>query len=53
MCGLQEKEIRQARRGPLRIIEDCKINELPEFIGGADPEDYLEWEIKIDQIFEY
>ena len=43
-----EEERRHARRGPLRIIEDCKINELLEFIGGADLEIYLEWERMID-----
>ena len=53
MRGLLEEERRRARYVPLRIIEDCKISELPEFIGGTDLENYLDLGRKIDQIFEY
>lgn len=49
--GLQE-ERRQPKRRPLKVIEDCKINKLPKLMGGTDAEYYLEWERKIDQVFE-
>ena len=54
LCGLQDAGERcRPKRGPLRVAEECKVNELPEFGGGADPEVYLDWERKIDEIFEF
>lgn len=45
---------RQARRGePPRVVDEFKITELPEFVGGTDPEVYLEWERKIDRMFDF
>ncbi|XP_074289344.1 uncharacterized protein LOC141614497 [Silene latifolia] len=38
---------------PRRNVDDLKVNELPEFNGGTDPENYLEWERKIERIFEF
>ena len=42
---------RQSRRGKFK--EDCKVSELPEFKGGTDPEDYLDWERKIESMIEF
>lgn len=44
-----------ARRGPVRgnLVEEFKLNELPEFVGGTNPENYLEWERKIDRMFDF
>ncbi|MCI05143.1 gag-pol poly protein, partial [Trifolium medium] len=33
--------------------DEFKITELPEFNGSADPEVYLEWERKIDRMFDF
>ncbi|XP_074284242.1 uncharacterized protein LOC141608797 [Silene latifolia] len=33
--------------------DEFKINELPEFTGGTNPEDYLEWERKIERMFDF
>ncbi|XP_074278242.1 uncharacterized protein LOC141601835 [Silene latifolia] len=44
----------QPRRGePPRPVDEFKITELPEFEGGTEPEDYLEWERKIECMFEF
>ncbi|XP_074293613.1 uncharacterized protein LOC141620709 [Silene latifolia] len=44
----------QPRRGePSRPVDEFKITELPEFVGGTDPEDYLDWERKIDRMFDF
>ncbi|XP_074266785.1 uncharacterized protein LOC141590070 [Silene latifolia] len=40
------------RRGE-QSPEEFKVSELPEFVGGTDPEDYLEWERKIERMFEF
>ncbi|XP_074278018.1 uncharacterized protein LOC141601622 [Silene latifolia] len=40
------------RRGE-QSREEFKVSELPEFVGGTDPEDYLEWERKIERMFEF
>ncbi|XP_074303669.1 uncharacterized protein LOC141638156 [Silene latifolia] len=42
----------QPRRGE-RIVDAFKASDLPEFVGGADPEAYLEWERKIDRLFDF
>ncbi|XP_052622996.1 uncharacterized protein LOC128128159 [Lactuca sativa] len=44
---------RQPRRGEHRVVEEFKVSELPEFVGGTDPERYLEWERKIERMFEF
>ncbi|XP_074304686.1 uncharacterized protein LOC141639466 [Silene latifolia] len=42
------------RSGPRqKPVDEFKITELPEFVGGTDPEDYLEWERKIDRLFDF
>ncbi|XP_052627624.1 uncharacterized protein LOC128134186 [Lactuca sativa] len=40
---------RQPRRGEHRVVEEFKVSELPKFVGGTDPERYLEWERKIEK----
>ena len=40
-------------RGQPRAVEEFKVNELPEFGGGTDPEKYLEWERKIERMFDF
>ena len=50
--GMQEEGRRQPIRGQPRS-EEFKVNELPEFAGGTDPEKYLEWGRKIDRMFGY
>ena len=42
--NVQEGMPRQPRRGDARVVNDFKVTELPEFLGGTDPEVYLEWE---------
>ncbi|XP_074293100.1 uncharacterized protein LOC141620018 [Silene latifolia] len=42
----------QPRRGE-RIVDAFKASDLPAFVGGADPEAYLEWERKIDRLFDF
>ena len=34
-------------------MDEFKVTELPEFVGGTDPEVYLEWECKIDRMFDF
>ncbi|XP_074300507.1 uncharacterized protein LOC141631784 [Silene latifolia] len=34
-------------------MEEFKVSELPEFVGSTDPEDYLEWERKIERMFDF
>ena len=46
------------RRGARRVepraaVDEFKITELPEFNGSADPEVYLEWERKIERMFDF
>ena len=50
--NLPEGNRRQPRRIE-RAAEVCKVSELPEFNGGIDPDKYLEWETKIERIFEF
>ncbi|XP_074313792.1 uncharacterized protein LOC141648985 [Silene latifolia] len=33
--------------------DEFKVSELPEFIGGTNPEEYLEWERKIERMFDF
>ncbi|XP_074293015.1 uncharacterized protein LOC141619902 [Silene latifolia] len=33
--------------------DEFKVSELPEFVGGTNPEDYLDWERKIDRLFDF
>ncbi|XP_074302274.1 uncharacterized protein LOC141633751 [Silene latifolia] len=51
--NVQEREYRWQPRRFERVAEPFKVNELPEFVGGADPEAYLEWERKIDRMFDF
>ena len=52
--NIQEGGLRRPPfRGQPRAVEEFKVNELPEFGGGTDPEKYLEWERKIDRMFEF
>ena len=56
MRGLQDEEGDRGRRYHARRgepKEECKANELPEFVGGTDPDRYLEWERKIERVFEF
>ncbi|XP_074305690.1 uncharacterized protein LOC141640910 [Silene latifolia] len=41
--------------GPTRrpLVDEFKVTELPEFDGGTEPEDYLEWERNIERLFEF
>ncbi|XP_074288811.1 uncharacterized protein LOC141613966 [Silene latifolia] len=51
--NVQERDDRWQPRRFERVAEPFKVNELPEFVGGADPEAYLEWERKIDRMFDF
>ncbi|XP_074265630.1 uncharacterized protein LOC141588074 [Silene latifolia] len=51
--NMQERDDRWQPRRFERVAEPFKVNELPEFVGGADPEAYLEWERKIDRMFDF
>ncbi|XP_074298949.1 uncharacterized protein LOC141629936 [Silene latifolia] len=43
------------RMQPRRVLQqdEFKISQLPEFGGSTDPEDYLEWERKIERMFDF
>ncbi|XP_074321438.1 uncharacterized protein LOC141657945 [Silene latifolia] len=43
------------RMQPRRVLQqdEFKITELPEFGGSTDPEDCLDWERKIERMFEF
>ncbi|XP_074277430.1 uncharacterized protein LOC141601068 [Silene latifolia] len=44
----------QPRPGePPRQVDEFKITEFPEFESKTDPEDYLEWQRKIERMFEF
>ncbi|XP_056698272.1 uncharacterized protein [Spinacia oleracea] len=45
--------LRNQPRGPRHKQDEFKINELPEFTGGTNPEEYLEWERKIERMFDF
>lgn len=47
------EEGRRPVRGEPRVVNEFKANELPEFVGGTDPENYLEWERKMDRLFDF
>ncbi|XP_074283823.1 uncharacterized protein LOC141608360 [Silene latifolia] len=50
--NLQESDPKwQPRRE--QVIDKFKVSELPEFTGGTDPEAYLDWERRIDRMFEF
>ncbi|XP_074315354.1 uncharacterized protein LOC141651548 [Silene latifolia] len=50
--NLQEADSKwQPRRE--RVIDEFNVSELPEFTGGTDPEEYLEWERKIERMFDF
>ncbi|XP_074313684.1 uncharacterized protein LOC141648874 [Silene latifolia] len=53
--NLHERDARwQPRRGePQLPVDEFKVTELPEFEGSTDSEDYLEWERKMDRMFEF
>ncbi|XP_074271803.1 uncharacterized protein LOC141595737 [Silene latifolia] len=42
-----------SRSGGKIKLDEFKVSELPEFVGGTDPEDYLDWERKIDRMFDF
>ena len=44
---------RRPPRRDLRAMDEFKVTELPEFVGGTDPEAYLEWERKIERMFDF
>ncbi|KAK9756245.1 hypothetical protein RND81_01G083900 [Saponaria officinalis] len=44
---------RRGEHDPPRQVDEFKVTELPEFVGGTDPEAYLEWERKIDRMFDF
>ncbi|KAL9244398.1 hypothetical protein vseg_018178 [Gypsophila vaccaria] len=51
--GAHPREARFHARHVETGQEDIKLNELPEFVGGTDPEVYLEWERKMEQMFDF
>eukprot|EP00256_Glycine_max_P069745 XP_025984340.1 uncharacterized protein LOC106798810 [Glycine max] len=50
---LRDERWRPRRGEPRPNVDEFKITELPEFNGSADPEVYLEWERKIDRMFDF
>ncbi|KAK9699556.1 hypothetical protein RND81_08G181000 [Saponaria officinalis] len=42
-----------SRSGSRPKQDEFKVTELSEFTGGANPEDYLEWERKIERMFDF
>ncbi|KAL9243869.1 hypothetical protein vseg_017707 [Gypsophila vaccaria] len=60
LCILREAlwgmHLRDTRFQPCRVEpshEEIKVNELPEFVGGTDPEEYLAWERKMERMFDF
>ncbi|KAL9235969.1 hypothetical protein vseg_010686 [Gypsophila vaccaria] len=60
LCILREAlwgmHLRDTRFQPSRVEPghgEIKVNELPEFVGGTDPEEYLEWERKMERMFDF
>jgi len=51
--NLGDERWRTRRNEPRPNVDEFKITELPEFNGSADPEVYLEWERKIDRMFDF
>ncbi|XP_074314120.1 uncharacterized protein LOC141649327 [Silene latifolia] len=43
----------QPRRESVKYMDEFKINELPEFVGGMDPEEYFEWERQMERMFDF
>ena len=50
---MRDERWRPRRGEPRPNVDEFKITELPEFNGSADPEVYLEWERKIDRMFDF
>ncbi|XP_074305313.1 uncharacterized protein LOC141640409 [Silene latifolia] len=42
-----------SRTGGKAKQDEFKVSELPEFNGGTNPEEYLEWERKIERLFDF
>ncbi|KAL9242075.1 hypothetical protein vseg_016113 [Gypsophila vaccaria] len=60
LCILREAlwgmHLRDTRFQPCRVEPghgEIKVNELPKFVGGTDPEEYLEWERKMESMFDF
>nr|KAJ0206796.1 hypothetical protein LSAT_V11C500244450 [Lactuca sativa] len=51
--NIQDGQPRRQARRELSSSEEFKVNELPEFAGGTDLGKYLEWERKIEHMFEF
>ncbi|KAI3789955.1 hypothetical protein L2E82_02762 [Cichorium intybus] len=51
--NLPEGANRRQPRRDLQGVDEFKVTELPEFGGGTDPERYLDWERKIERMFEF
>ncbi|KAL9232396.1 hypothetical protein vseg_007511 [Gypsophila vaccaria] len=43
----------RSRSGAKTKLDDFTVSELPEFAGGTDRENYLDWERKIDRMFDF
>ncbi|XP_074277790.1 uncharacterized protein LOC141601409 [Silene latifolia] len=41
------------RREPVMYMDEFKINKLPEFVGGTDPEEYFDWERQMERMFDF
>ncbi|XP_074288791.1 uncharacterized protein LOC141613947 [Silene latifolia] len=55
LCDLLRNVPEDGGRGPTRrpVVDEFKVTELPEFDGGTDPEDYLDWERNMERLFEF
>ena len=51
--NLDDRRLGPRRGEPARAVDEPKVNELPEFTGGVDPEKYIEWERQMDRMFEF
>ncbi|KAI3740085.1 hypothetical protein L2E82_30503 [Cichorium intybus] len=51
--NLPEGANRRQPRRDLQGVDEFKVTKLPEFGGGTDPERYLDWERKIERMFEF
>ena len=49
----KESSRRKPRCEQPRNVGELKINELPKFVGGFNPEKYLDWEKETERVFQF
>ena len=47
----QEREARKRGHSKRNLSQEKQTPKIPKFYGGSDPKIFLDWEAKVDQIF--